>query len=210
MIFCLLVVNIYLRSLKINISSSTIVAKSFNSCIALRNYIITISVSITSILKTQVRLISDDIKTNLGPKKSAIKFCHWNLNVLAAHDFVKVPLIKAFITTHNFDIIYLSETFLNSTIPRNDKNININCYSLLRVDHPNNIKRGGVCMYFNEPLPLIRRSDLSNMKEYLGTEINVNNEKCFFACLYRSPSQSHEELESFCFSLDSLLSNIND
>ena len=35
------------------------------------------------------------------------------------------------------------------------------------------------------------------------------NEKCFFTCLYRSPSQSHEDLESFCYSLDSLLSNIN-
>ena len=36
------------------------------------------------------------------------------------------------------------------------------------------------------------------------------NEKCFFTCLYRSPSQSHEDLESFCYSLDSLHSNIND
>ena len=32
----------------------------------------------------------------------------------------------------------------------------------------------------------------------------------FCAVLYKSPSQSHEELESFCSSLDSLLSNIND
>ena len=135
---------------------------------------------------------------------------HWNLNGLTAHDFVKVPLIEAFITTHNFDIICLSETFLDSTIPHNDKNININGYSLLRIDHPNKIKRGGVWMYFKESLPLIRQSDLSNMKECFLTEINVNNEKCFFTCLYRSQSQSHEELERFCSSLDSLLSNIND
>ena len=46
--------------------------------------------------------------------------------------------------------------------------------------------------------------------ESLVTEINVNNKKCFFTCLYRSQSQSHEVLESFCSSLDSLLSNIND
>ena len=186
-------------------------AKSFNPCIAPRNYIITIYISITSILTTQVLLKSGDIETNPGPKKSsAIKFCHWNLNRLAAHGFVKVPLIQAFITTHNFDIVYLAETFLDSTIPHDDENININGYSLLRVDHPNNIKRGGICLYFKESLPLINRSDLSNMKECLVTEINVNNEKCFFTCLYRSPSQSHEELESFCSSLDFLLSNIND
>ena len=56
-------------------------------------------------------------------------------------------------------------------------------------------------MYFKESLPLIRRSDLRNMKECLGTEINVKNEKCFFTCLYRCPSQSHEELHSFCSNL---------
>ena len=53
-------------------------------------------------------------------------FCHWNLNGLAAHEFVKIPLIEAIITTHNFDIISLSKTFLDSTIPQNDQNININ------------------------------------------------------------------------------------
>ena len=48
------------------------------------------------------------------------------------------------------------------------------------------------------------------MKECLVTEINVNNVKHFFTCLYKSPSQSHEELERFCSNLDLLFSNIND
>ena len=42
------------------------------------------------------------------------------------------------------------------------------------------------------------------------TEIIVDNEKCFFTCLYRSPNQNHEELENFSSNLDLLLSNIND
>ena len=72
-------------------------------------------------------LKSGDIETNLGPKKlSAIPFYHWNLNGLAAHDFVKAPLIEAFNTMHSFDIVCLSETFLDSRIPHNDENININ------------------------------------------------------------------------------------
>ena len=155
------------------------VAKSFNPCIAPCNYIITICISIASILTTQGQLKSGDMETNPGPKKSSvIKFCHWNLNGLAAHDFV--PLIEAFITTHNFDIVCLSETFLDSTTPHDDENININGYLLSRVDHPNNIKRGGICMYFKESLSLINRSDLGNMKECLVIEINVNNEKFFF------------------------------
>ena len=65
-------------------------------------------------------------------------------------------------------------------------------------------------MFFKEFLPLIRRNDLCNMKEYLVIEINVNNLKYFLSYLYRSPSKCHEELESFCSNLGSLLSNIND
>ena len=141
-LFCLLFVNIYLRSLKINISLSMMVAKSFNSCIDLCYSIITICVSIISILITQVLLKSGDIEIDSGPKKSsAIKFYHSNLNGLATHDFVKVSLLDVFITAHNFDIVYLRETVLDSTIPHNDENININGYSSLRVDHLNNVRR---------------------------------------------------------------------
>ena len=99
-------------------------------------------------------LLSGDIETNPGPKRSSnIKFWHWNLNGLAAHDFIKVPLMEAFITSNNFDLVCLPQTFLDSTIPKDDVNIQINGYSLLRADHPNNIKRGGVCIYFKESLP---------------------------------------------------------
>ena len=115
---------------------------------------------------------------------------------LAAHGFVKIPLIEAFINTHNFYIICLSETFLDSTIPQNDENINIKGYSL-RADHPGNSKRGGVCLYYKEYLLFIARNDISCMQECLVTELSMNNEKCFFTCLYRSPSQIHEELDTF-------------
>ena len=64
------------------------------------------------------------------------------------------------------------------------------------MDHPNNIKREGVYMYFKGFSPLIRRSDPSNVKEYLVTQVNVNNEKCFLQ-VYKLPIQRHEELESF-------------
>ena len=156
-------------------------------------------------------LLPGDIETNPGPKRSSnIKFCHWNLNGLAAHDFIKVPLVEAFITSNNSDLVCLSESLLDSTIPNDDVNMQINEYSLLRADHPNNIKRGGVCIYFKESLTLIRRNDLTNVKDCIVTEINVNKEKCFFTCLYRSPIESHDQLERFCANFDLLLSNIND
>ena len=56
-------------------------------------------------------LLSGDIKVNSRPKRSPnIKFYHWNS--LAAPDFIKVPLVEAFIISNNFDLVCLSETFL--------------------------------------------------------------------------------------------------
>ena len=36
------------------------------------------------------------------------------------------------------------------------------------------------------------------------------NEKCFFTCIYHSPSQNQDEFKNFCTNFDILLSNIND
>ena len=59
-----------------------------------------------------------------------------------------------YISTHNFDVLCLSGAFLDSTIDLNDGNINIAVYSILKADHPSNSKRGGVCIYFEQSLPL--------------------------------------------------------
>ena len=63
-------------------------------------------------LKLMLLLESGDIETNPGPRRSSfIKFCHWNLNGLAAHDSVAMPLIEAFITIHNLDIMFVGNFF---------------------------------------------------------------------------------------------------
>ena len=155
-------------------------------------------------LKRMLLLESGDIETNPG-----LRFCHWNLNGLAAHDFVKMLLIEAFIKTHNFDIICLMETFLDSSIDISGTRININGYSLLRADHPSNAKRGGVCMYYKNYLPIIRRTDLSHFQECIVAEITVDKERCFLTCLFRLPSENDDDFETFCSNLTFLLNNIN-
>ena len=102
----------------------------------------------TLALTTLLIICSGDIETNPGPKKNTkISFCHWNLNGIAAHNFSKVSLLQAMATTHEYDIICLSETFLDSSFSSLDDRINIQVYNLLRADHPNDNKKGGVCMY---------------------------------------------------------------
>ena len=48
-----------------------------------------------------------------------------NLNGNAAHDFAKISLIQSYTLSYNTDIIFLSETFLESSIEVSDPNINI-------------------------------------------------------------------------------------
>ena len=61
-------------------------------------------------------------------KSSRLNFYHWNLDGIAAHDFVKVPLLEAFIKANNADIICSSGTFLDSTIQLNDERLYIMGY----------------------------------------------------------------------------------
>ena len=119
-----------------------------------------------------------------------LNFGHWDFNGIAVHDFVKVILMDAFIKANNFDIICLSETFLDSTTPLNDERLCIKGYSMITTDHPSNTKRGGVCIYHKEYSPLIKKVDICKLNECIVTEITVNNEGCFLTCLYRSLNQN--------------------
>ena len=75
--------------------------------LALPDYMFTI-MSIMKNFKYLLLLSSGDTEVNSGPKRSSnIKFCHWNLNDIAAHDFIKIPLVKTFIASNNFDIVCL-------------------------------------------------------------------------------------------------------
>ena len=56
--------------------------------------------------------------------------------------------VKAYIAIHNFDIIYISEIYLNFSTPSDDNNLEISRYTLLCSDHPSNNKRSGVCIYY--------------------------------------------------------------
>ena len=66
---------------------------------------------------------------------------------------LKLILLKAYIILHKFDIICLSETYLNSTTPTDDDKLHLR-YTFIRCNHPSNAERGGVCIYHRSSLPL--------------------------------------------------------
>ena len=153
-------------------------------------------------------LQSSDTEINPGPLKSSrVNFCHWNLN--GNGNFFKAPLIEASTKANNIDIIRLSVTFLDSTILVNDERLYIKGYSMIAADYSSCTKRGGVCLYYKEHLPLSRKIDVCKLNECAVTEIIVNKEICFLRCLYRSPNQNQEQFESFFENLIDVLSGIN-
>ena len=60
--------------------------------------------------------LSSDIENNAGPKPSScdeFSICNWNLNTITVHKFIKISVLRAYVSIHNFNILCLSETFLD-------------------------------------------------------------------------------------------------
>ena len=137
--------------------------------------------------------------------KNSFSVCHWNLNSLPAHNLSKLTQLKAYISVYKYDFLCLSETYLDTSIP--DNLINIEGYQLIHADHPNNVKSGGVCIYYKESLP-VRVINLPYFKEALLLEMNHNNKKVLVSVIHRSPSQNYDEFDSFLSNFQKLLNDI--
>ena len=110
-------------------------------------------------------------------------------------------LLKAYIAIHKFDIICLSETYLDSSTTSDDDNLAISGYNLIRSDHPSNNKRYGVCIYYKNFLHL-RVLSIQYLQEYINFELNIGGKICNFISLYRSPSQTQDEFKKIIDNLE--------
>ena len=89
--------------------------------------------------------ICDDVELNSGPKNRNFSFrfsiCHWNLNNRALHNFKKVDYFEAQNTGNKFDIIYLSESYLDSSKLSNNETVSIKGSELVRDDRIDDVER---------------------------------------------------------------------
>ena len=139
-------------------------------------------------------ILSGDVEINPGSKNSVsecLSICHWNLNSISVHAwlFQIICFEGIYISVHQFDIICLSEAYLDSTVPPDDDNFVISRYNLILSDHQSNTKRGGACLYYKNCLPL-SVLNISYLKECLNFELKIGDKSCNFVALYMSPSQS--------------------
>ena len=80
---------------------------------------------------------------------------------------------------HKFDIIFLSETYLDSTLPLDD--------NLIYFDYPCNTKRGNFCLFFKNYLPL-RVLNISYLIEHLNFENKIGDKSRSFIAFYPQAS----------------------
>ena len=98
------------------------------------------------------------------------------LGFMTTFNFEKINLLEAYSTINKFDVICLLESYHDSSIASNNDYLNIKGYNLYRSDHPNNVKRGGVCAYIRELLP-VRCLSNAYLQKCLILEISINNKK---------------------------------
>ena len=87
-------------------------SKNISVGILLFNILLIIKLPLLSILI----MLCGDVKINPGPKtisQEGFSVCHWNPNSTIAHSFTKILILKAYVVIHKFEIICLSETYLD-------------------------------------------------------------------------------------------------
>ena len=137
--------------------------------------------------------LSSDIELNPGPKRD-INQCfsvyNWNVNCVASHS--KIQSLIAYNRIHKFDIICLSESYLNSENLSSDSNLQIHGYRFIRMDHHLNTKRGVAQLYYKYPL-ILKFVEISYLQKWIKFEVAIGNKTCNFITLYKSLSQAKDE-----------------
>ena len=116
--------------------------------------------------------------------------------------------MRAYISLHNFDVVCISETYLDFTTVLVDENLTIIGYNLLRAYYASNSKRNSVCVYYKSSLAL-GLIDVHYLQERLIFGILIGEKSCNFISLYRSPSQSSNSFEEFADTLQLSLDKIS-
>ena len=153
--------------------------------------------------------IDGDVHLNPGPPHNHdFKFMHWNVNSLPAHNFSRIPLIQAHNSIHNFHLIGITETALNSSIT--DDQLDFPGYSAIRCDLPANDTHGGVLIFHKIDLSVKNRLDLCNLFITIVLELSISRKRLFFVLSYRKFSQTSDEFNLYSANLSEMLQKIKD
>ena len=75
------------------------------------------------------------------------------------------------------------------------------------MDHPSNIKRGGVCLYYKCSLTL-KVIEVFYLQECINFEVITGKRTCNFVSICRFPGQTTDEFDNFIKNLENDLEHI--
>ena len=198
--------------LEINRIPKKVVYATKHSFLLLKLFPKTLKNALFFIIVLQILLIISGIEANPGPalsKKNKLSFAVWNLDSIPARDFARIPLIETFQATYDFDLFGVCESLLNKGIAKEDILVNGFSPEPFRADKPENVRNGGVCLYFKENLPIKERCDLEILPETIVAELKLNRKKIFFVLSYCHPDLSSTEFDEYVKSLEHIYECIN-
>ena len=108
----------------------------------------------------------------------------------------KLALLSAYNYIYKYDIICIFETFLLKLSSTHSNILIINRHNFVRADHPDNMKKGGLCWYFKEMLQL-RQINTSFCPKCLLCEVTIDNTVGCVSVICRSLSQPAEKFKEF-------------
>ena len=152
-------------------------------------------------------LRSGDIEVNPGPLNE-LNVCHINARSLCPNDRSKrIDEIQSLLCIRDgYDIICISETWLNESIP--DDALDIPGFQLFRKDRLN-ARGGGVTIFVGETLPVRRRRDLeSDQLEHIILEVQSQGKRFILSCCYRPPGANAQTSQEFIDNLQIIINNI--
>ena len=155
-------------------------------------------------------LLSGTVEIIPGPHtfKKKISFAIWNLDILPARDFARIPLIESLHATYDFHIFGVCESMLTKNISNQDILINGFSPDPFRSDKDSDTRNGGVCLYFKESLHIKQRCDLEILPETIVAEIKLNRKKVVIVLFYRHPNMSNDEIVEYMRLLENIYESI--
>ena len=89
-----------------------------------------------------------------------------------------------------------------------DINWQPNSWQLATAGNPSDLKKGGICIYFRETLP-IKMLNITDLQECFICETSLNGPSSYIVSLYRSLSQSSEVYDHFVKTYEQLIVHLN-
>lgn len=115
-----------------------------------------------------------------------LKICHLNIRSLSAH---YIELLN-FISVNSYDVITLSETWLNDSIP--SAGLCLKDYFLLRRDRSGGLRGGGVAMYIRNTLKFVQLENSATLED-VWVSLKLGNLNLALSCVYKPPKLNCNE-----------------